>query len=102
LAIDSARFTMCQKTSAPAVFFFFQAEDGIRDATVTGVQTCALPISVLTDANRIMREYMNDRQLHQSAETNRATRVITEDKKPRSVRPHLHQAHSVQDGRHRV
>src|SRR2546427_12132822 len=28
-------------------FFFFQAEDGIRDLTVTGVQTCALPISVL-------------------------------------------------------
>src|SRR6266542_5070768 len=26
------------------VFFFFQADDGIRDATVTGVQTCALPI----------------------------------------------------------
>src|SRR5256886_12618508 len=26
--------------------FFFQAEDGIRDLTVTGVQTCALPISV--------------------------------------------------------
>src|SRR5262249_59416384 len=27
------------------VFFFFQAEDGIRDWSVTGVQTCALPIS---------------------------------------------------------
>src|SRR5690554_18148 len=27
-----------------AFFFFFQAEDGIRDADVTGVQTCALPI----------------------------------------------------------
>src|SRR5256886_3193005 len=27
-------------------FFFFQAEDGIRDLTVTGVQTCALPISI--------------------------------------------------------
>src|SRR5207245_3510430 len=27
------------------LLFFFQAEDGIRDATVTGVQTCALPIS---------------------------------------------------------
>src|SRR5437762_6789094 len=27
-------------------FFFFQAEDGIRDTSVTGVQTCALPISV--------------------------------------------------------
>src|SRR5207248_4592476 len=37
-------------TSVPALlslayFFFFQAEDGIRDRTVTGVQTCALPIS---------------------------------------------------------
>src|SRR5206468_7328850 len=33
-------------------FFFFQAEDGIRDLIVTGVQTCALPISVfaLTEA----------------------------------------------------
>src|SRR5438309_6174855 len=29
------------------VLFFFQAEDGIRDGTVTGVQTCALPIYVL-------------------------------------------------------
>src|SRR2546427_1854205 len=28
-------------------FFFFQAEDGIRDLTVTGVQTCALPILVI-------------------------------------------------------
>src|SRR5258708_30737594 len=27
------------------LFFFFQAEDGIRDDLVTGVQTCALPIS---------------------------------------------------------
>src|SRR5437762_11011374 len=27
-------------------FFFFQAEDGIRDTSVTGVQTCALPILV--------------------------------------------------------
>ena len=27
-------------------FFFFQAEDGIRDYKVTGVQTCALPISL--------------------------------------------------------
>src|SRR5260370_24761231 len=27
------------------MFFFFQAEDGIRDSSVTGVQTCALPIS---------------------------------------------------------
>src|SRR2546430_5208627 len=31
------------------LFFFFQAEDGIRDLTVTGVQTCALPISAVYD-----------------------------------------------------
>src|SRR2546430_2838826 len=33
------RFEVCI-----GMFFFFQAEDGIRDLTVTGVQTCALPI----------------------------------------------------------
>src|SRR5689334_24747577 len=33
-------------------FFFFQAEDGIRDGTVTGVQTCALPISTAMPSNR--------------------------------------------------
>src|SRR5947208_1096984 len=31
--------------AAPDISFFFQAEDGIRDDLVTGVQTCALPIS---------------------------------------------------------
>src|SRR2546430_5140127 len=33
--------------------FFFQAEDGIRDLTVTGVQTCALPISLEPEHRRI-------------------------------------------------
>src|SRR5256886_8307900 len=35
----------CSAYSVDLLFFFFQAEDGIRDLTVTGVQTCALPIS---------------------------------------------------------
>src|SRR5437773_5577109 len=40
-------------------FFFFQAEDGIRDRDVTGVQTCALPISLMpygmgTGGSRVM------------------------------------------------
>src|SRR6267143_4045188 len=35
---------MCYRSIVKNVFFFFQAEDGIRDGTVTGVQTCALPI----------------------------------------------------------
>src|SRR5205809_7304817 len=30
------------------MFFFFQAEDGIRDVAVTGVQTCALPIYLIS------------------------------------------------------
>src|SRR5205809_3888376 len=34
-------------------FFFFQAEDGIRDVAVTGVQTCALPISGYTCGNDV-------------------------------------------------
>src|SRR5690606_39708297 len=35
----------CRRLCVISVFFFFQAEDGIRDFHVTGVQTCALPIS---------------------------------------------------------
>src|SRR5689334_14117264 len=40
---------------ASAVFFFFQAEDGIRDGTVTGVQTCALPILEMSRNEITMR-----------------------------------------------
>src|SRR5256886_3633291 len=36
-------------------FFFFQAEDGIRDLTVTGVQTCALPIFIVG-----VNDYLSD------------------------------------------
>src|SRR3712207_8092945 len=34
-------------------FFFFQAEDGIRDIGVTGVQTCALPIFIARQLHRV-------------------------------------------------
>src|SRR3712207_9388749 len=48
--------------------FFFQAEDGIRDIGVTGVQTCALPILVLgVDAPETtpwVMEALGDRELH--------------------------------------
>src|SRR2546421_6629507 len=38
-------YLACFSNLAPLIyFFFFQAEDGIRDLIVTGVQTCALPI----------------------------------------------------------
>src|SRR6266853_2744473 len=39
--------------SSSLSFFFFQAEAVIRDLTVTGVQTCALPISALAQDNRL-------------------------------------------------
>src|SRR5207244_9686143 len=35
-------------------FFFFQAEDGIRDDLVTGVQTCALPIYLMLEQERFI------------------------------------------------
>src|SRR5699024_11364337 len=45
------------------VGFFFQAEDGIRDRNVTGVQTCALPISLVEDGQFALEtlQYINDR-----------------------------------------
>src|SRR5699024_11765863 len=36
-----------------SLYFFFQAEDGIRDRNVTGVQTCALPIYVRPALTRV-------------------------------------------------
>src|SRR2546430_12496618 len=45
--------TLMQQRMRVCLFFFFQAEDGIRDLTVTGVQTCALPISVNGDVKRL-------------------------------------------------
>src|SRR5690606_40841125 len=41
-------------------FFFFQAEDGIRDFHVTGVQTCALPIVVRELPDRVARDEVAD------------------------------------------
>src|SRR2546430_11731574 len=43
------------------LFFFFQAEDGIRDLTVSGVQTCALPISTLS--RKEIRRALSGREL---------------------------------------
>src|SRR5438093_1076738 len=43
---SNSRFPrLCAKCLLKLKLFFFQAEDGIRDWSVTGVQTCALPIS---------------------------------------------------------
>ena len=45
------------------IFFFFQAEDGIRDHCVTGVQTCALPICFTSDGSTVnISEFTFDMQ----------------------------------------
>src|SRR2546429_2074380 len=52
-------------------FFFFQAEDGIRDVAVTGVQTCALPISlsaIQIQALDLFDELANDLSLNLTME----------------------------------
>src|SRR5256885_6497652 len=61
-------------------FFFFQAEDGIRDYKVTGVQTCALPISahvtrLAPDAARRIGEAARRRVLASHTYAHRATQV---------------------------
>src|SRR5437764_15003514 len=47
------------------LFFFFQAEDGIRDTSVTGVQTCALPICERRDICRRKQIRATGQQLSQ-------------------------------------
>src|SRR5439155_11630438 len=57
-------------------FFFFQAEDGIRDGHVTGVQTCALPISffpqpvgdVIVNGKRIKERALLENHTHMLAD----------------------------------
>src|SRR5258708_21054644 len=46
--------TVNQDYVSAKFFFFFQAEDGIRDDLVTGVQTCALPISELQSPDHLV------------------------------------------------
>src|SRR5438309_2686984 len=59
LALD---FTL--NTRADVIFFFFfQAEDGIRDGTVTGVQTCALPIYVAAGHHHVAADLSFQQQV---------------------------------------
>src|SRR2546429_1980224 len=70
------------------MFFFFQAEDGIRDVAVTGVQTCALPIcrtrdtelasralwKHITEAGEYLREFIKSRRERRSSVSEAAER----------------------------
>src|SRR5260370_32555538 len=63
-------------------FFFFQAEDGIRDSSVTGVQTCALPISRPRTSPRLLRRPRTSR--HRRPSSKPARRAFPT---PRRARP---------------
>src|SRR5205807_6316084 len=52
LYVDMVHFIILRQLIKDYCFFFFQAEDGIRDYKVTGVQTCALPISDMPQGAR--------------------------------------------------
>src|SRR5260370_23721257 len=58
-------------------FFFFQAEDGIRDSSVTGVQTCALPIS---QSIKRLREVDERIAAEESGLTKRELLTLTRDR----------------------
>src|SRR3989449_61485 len=65
------------------VFFFFQAEDGIRDVAVTGVQTCALPISNINYRNRRAPDavtVVSHDAFVQSRPVNRSVIVVARDR----------------------
>src|SRR5437762_12540219 len=49
------------------LIFFFQAEDGIRDTSVTGVQTCALPIFLMLGADGLDIHFIHVRSKHENA-----------------------------------
>src|SRR5437879_8264559 len=94
-------------------FFFFQAEDGIRDTSVTGVQTCALPISSSTaraecESGRLAGSgcTVRDRQTAPRSLRNRAIGVVRigpdlcpfdeadGDSRPQAISPERHRPSS--------
>src|SRR5476649_2981423 len=88
-------------------FFFFQAEDGIRDHCVTGVQTCALPISHATNPAKCAMSTMRmaptlsrseERRVGKSVDLG-GRRIIKKKKKTRaeSKDKHLHNRNKCDD-----
>src|SRR5256885_17071547 len=66
------------------VFFFFQAEDGIRDYKVTGVQTCALPILFLCSPPKTVLAWRPDSRATSMKLTPRSLDAAADLKAPRA------------------
>src|SRR5262249_61678432 len=82
------------RRSCTVFFFFFQAEDGIRDWSVTGVQTCALPILAL---HRIERA--SGRPVGEAPGGDQPRKHLLRDQAP--DRPPLHRPDGVEGRRSR-
>src|SRR3989449_5166488 len=76
------------------VFFFFQAEDGIRDVAVTGVQTCALPIST-TATDDVSGEVVATAEAWRTLDRERVAAVLAELRGARLQRPPAYSAVKV-------
>src|SRR5256885_4587510 len=72
-----------------SIFFFFQAEDGIRDYKVTGVQTCALPIYALADVRDIRQIVLADDIARLNKAADRWTDRVSDRKSTRLNSSHL-------------
>src|SRR2546429_5343040 len=70
------------------IFFFFQAEDGIRDVAVTGVQTCALPIfgaAVAEGKPILVNDVRTDPRYHDAVPGSKAELVVPLRRKGRVI-----------------
>src|SRR6266704_430960 len=73
-------------------FFFFQAEDGIRDRNVTGVQTCALPILPLCNGrDELAGEFREGRQRGLLLCHSRRRRLVSGETRGVAASPELHE-----------
>src|SRR5207244_7376688 len=82
-----AEYRLC-RLSLRSFPFFFQAEDGIRDDLVTGVQTCALPISPRRGGRRAVRSRRRSHEPEPAAGVDRSEerRVGKESRSRRAYR----------------
>src|SRR5207249_10212908 len=85
-------------TTRTPYFFFFQAEDGIRDRNVTGVQTCALPISRSSTRIRAEERVLMANPEYRTAMRSEERRV---GKECRSRWARCHEKEKGKDKRHR-
>src|SRR3712207_8411288 len=84
--------SICGLVSRVVCSFFFQAEDGIRDIGVTGVQTCALPISLPTARIRATVGHEPERAGLDPTGAGRPGRCSEDDQRGRAARADLEPA----------